>query len=70
VELRTFRTVTRFAGLILVRELDEHLGLEAIIAEHLSDSRHGLNMQFRLADLLRGWSDTPAITGSCWRRVT
>src|SRR5229473_3735867 len=45
--------VTSDAGLILVRELDERLGLEAIIAEHLSDSRHGLNTQFRLLDLLR-----------------
>jgi Transposase DDE domain group 1 len=45
--------VTSDAGLILVRELDERLGLEAIIGEHLSDSRHGLNTQFRLPDLLR-----------------
>jgi hypothetical protein len=45
--------VTSDAGLILVRELDERLGLEAIIAGHLSDSRHGLNTQFRLTDLLR-----------------
>ena len=28
-------------------------GLEAIIAAHLRDSRHGLNTQFRLPDLLR-----------------
>ena len=41
-------TVTSDAGLILVRELDERLGLEAIIAAHLRDSRHGLNTQFRL----------------------
>ena len=45
--------VTSDAGLILVRELDERLGLEAIIAEHLGDSRHGLNTQFSLSDLLR-----------------
>ena len=45
--------VTSDAGLILVRELDERLGLEGIIAAHLSDSRHGLNTQFRLPDLLR-----------------
>ena len=37
----------------LVRELDERLGLETLISEHLSDSRHGLNTQFSLADLLR-----------------
>jgi hypothetical protein len=45
--------VTSDAGLILVRELDDRLGLEAIIAEHLSDSRHGLNTQFRVPHLLR-----------------
>jgi hypothetical protein len=45
--------VTSDAGLVLVRELDERLGLEHLIAQHLSDSRHGLNTQFRLADLLR-----------------
>jgi hypothetical protein len=41
------------AGLILVRELDERSGLEKFIAEHLSDSRQGLNTRFRLTDLLR-----------------
>ena len=45
--------VTSDAGLLLVRELDERLGLEALISEHLSDSRQGLNTQFSLADLLR-----------------
>ena len=45
--------VTSDAGLILVRELDERLGLEKLIPDHLSDSRHGLNTQFRVADLLR-----------------
>ncbi len=45
--------VTSDAGLILVRELDGRLGLETFIAEHLSDSRQGLNTQFPLADLLR-----------------
>ena len=45
--------VTSDAGLLLVRELDERLGLERLIAQHLSDSRHGLNTQFSLADLLR-----------------
>jgi hypothetical protein len=39
--------------LILVRELDERLGLDAVMAEHLRDSRHGLNTQFPLRDLLR-----------------
>ena len=45
--------VTSDAGLMLVRELDERLGLDAIITEHLRDSRQGLNTQFRLPDLLR-----------------
>ena len=31
--------VTSDAGLILVRELDERLGMETLISEHLSDSR-------------------------------
>ena len=41
--------ITSDAGLILVRELDERLGLETLISEHLSDSRQGLNTQFSLA---------------------
>ena len=45
--------ITSDAGLILVRELDERLGLEALIAVHLSDPRQGLNTQFSLANLLR-----------------
>ena len=45
--------ITSDAGLLLVRELDERLGLATLIAEHLSDSRQGLNTQFSLADLLR-----------------
>ena len=45
--------ITSDAGLILVRELDERLGLEAIITEHLRDARQGLNTQCRLPDLLR-----------------
>jgi len=44
---------TSDGGLILVRELDERLGLEKLIEEHLSDSRQGLNKQFTLSDLLR-----------------
>jgi hypothetical protein len=39
--------VTSDAGLILIRELDERLGLEKLIPDHLSDSRHGTNTQFR-----------------------
>ena len=45
--------ITSDAGLLLVRELDERLGLETLISEHLSDSRQGLNTQFGLVDLLR-----------------
>ena len=45
--------VTSDAGLILVRALDERLGLGTLISEHLNDSRQGLNTQFSLADLLR-----------------
>ena len=44
---------TSDGGLILIRELDEQLGLEKLIAEQPSDSRQGLNKQFTLADLLR-----------------
>ena len=40
-------------GLILVRELDERLGLGKLIDEHLSDPRQGSNKKFPLADLLR-----------------
>ena len=42
--------VTSDGGLILVRELDERLGLGELIDEHLSDSRQGTNKQFTLAD--------------------
>ena len=45
--------VTSDAGLVLVRELDERLGLEHLITDHLRDSRHGMNTQFRVPDLLR-----------------
>ena len=45
--------VTSDGGLILVRELDERLGLGKLIDEHLTDSRRGLNKKFPLADLLR-----------------
>ena len=45
--------VTSDGGLILIRELDERLGLGKLIEEHLSDSRQGSNKKFPLADLLR-----------------
>ena len=44
--------VTSDGGLILVRELDEHLGLSQLIAHHLTDPR-GTNTRLPLADLLR-----------------
>ena len=45
--------ITSAAGLILVRELDEHLGMGELIERHLSDLRCGRNTQLPLADLLR-----------------
>jgi hypothetical protein len=45
--------VTADGGLILVRELDERLGLAGLIERHLTDSRRGKNTQLPLADLLR-----------------
>ena len=46
-------TVTSDAGLLLPRELDERLGLSAVIDRHLSDPRTGHNRQFPLPDLFR-----------------
>ncbi len=45
--------VTSDGGLILVRELDERLGLGELIERHLTDSRRAKNPQLPLADLLR-----------------
>ncbi len=45
--------VTSDGGLILVRELDERLGLSALMERHLNDSRRGKNTQLPLADLVR-----------------
>src|SRR5229473_1939212 len=45
--------VTSDGGLVLVRELDERLGLGKLVDHHLSDSRRGKNIQLPLADLLR-----------------
>jgi hypothetical protein len=39
--------------LLLVRELDERLGLGKLIEEHLTDTRQGENKKFPLADLVR-----------------
>ncbi len=46
-------TVTSDAGLLLPRELDERLGLSALIEQHLTDPRTGRNLQFPLPDLFR-----------------
>jgi hypothetical protein len=45
--------VTSNGGLLLVRELDERLGLTGLIQNHLVDSRAGRNTQFPLVDLFR-----------------
>jgi hypothetical protein len=45
--------VTSDGGPILVRELDERLGLGELIERYLTDSRRGKNTQLPLADLLR-----------------
>jgi hypothetical protein len=44
--------VTSDGGLVLVRELDEHLGMNQLIEQHLTDPR-GTNRRLPLADLLR-----------------
>ena len=59
--------VTSDGGLILVRELDERLGLGKLIEEHLTDSRQGSNKKFPFADLLGspftlGWQATNTLT--------
>jgi hypothetical protein len=45
--------VTSDGGLLLVRELDERLGLSALIVENLQDKRRGKNTQLPLPDLMR-----------------
>ena len=45
--------VTSDGGLILIRELDERLGLGKLIDEHLTDSRQGTNKKFPFVDLVR-----------------
>ena len=46
-------TVTSDAGLLPPRELDEQLGLRALIERHLTDPRSGRNRRFLLVDLFR-----------------
>jgi hypothetical protein len=45
--------VTSDGGLLLVRELDEGLGLSALITENIMADRRGKNIQLPLPDLLR-----------------
>ena len=45
--------VTSYAGLLLVRELDERLGLGQLIRNNLTDARRGKNTQLPLSDLFR-----------------
>ena len=45
--------VTSDAGLLLPRELDERLGLGALIEQHLTDPRTGRTRQCPLPDLFR-----------------
>lgn len=45
--------VTSDGGLLLVRELDERLGLNALIAENIMDDQRGKNTRLPFPDLLR-----------------
>ena len=45
--------VTSDSGLLLVREMDERLGLSALIVENIMDDRRGKITQLPLPDLLR-----------------
>jgi hypothetical protein len=45
--------VTSDSGLIVVRQLDERLGLKELIEQHLTARRRGMNRQFPLAYLFR-----------------
>src|SRR5712692_3960976 len=42
--------ITSDSGLLLVRELDERLGLSALIVENIMDGRRGKNTQLPLSD--------------------
>jgi hypothetical protein len=45
--------ITSDAGLLVVRELDERLGLSQLISNNLTDARRGRNTQLPLPDMLR-----------------
>ena len=46
-------TVTAEAGLLLPREVDERLGLSALIERHPTDPSAGRNLPFPLLELFR-----------------
>ncbi len=59
--------VTSDGGLLVVRELDERLGLTGLIQNYLLDSGTGRNTQFPLADLFRlsvKWSRRGFVRGT------
>ena len=45
--------ITSDAGLLVVRQLDERLGLSQLISDNLTDNRRDKNTQLPLPDLLR-----------------
>ena len=57
--------VTSDGGLLLVRELDERLGLSELISEQLTDGRQGKNTQLPLPNLLRQSIDSHIAAGLC-----
>ena len=57
--------VTSDGGVILVRELDERLGLGDLIAEHLGDLRRGKNTQLQE----RGISVASTSSAHCAKRA-
>src|SRR5258705_2482610 len=74
VESRGAR-VTSDAGLLLPRELDKRLGLDALIERHLTHPRTGPNRQFPLPDFsvsrsTAAWRGTRTpTTPSDWPRI-
>ena len=50
--------MTSDGGLLLVRVLEECLGLSILIGRHIGDERRGKNTQFPLPDFFRKWAGT------------
>ena len=61
--------VTSDGGLILVRELDEHLGMSQLIAQHLTDPR-GTNTRLPLEDGRPVGEACPVLLAAVSRRVS